>query len=274
MSDVPNGSAPVAGNPAPNAGTPAATGEWYAGIADEGLRGYVQTKGFKDPASLAESYRNLEKLQGVPQDRLLKLPEKADDPAWGDVWGKLGRPEKPDGYELQSKDGGEFAKEAAAWMHEAGVPKAQAQKLNEKWNAYQDRLIAEYEAERQQRDAAELTELRGKWGAKYDANVELGRRAGREFGLSEQEFEAISSSLGSGKTLELFNRIGSKLGEARPFEPGQGGGGGGFGMTPEAARSRISSLSADRDWTAKYLKGDVNAREEMTRLQKIAAGEA
>jgi len=61
-----------AGGGQPGAG--GAGGEWYAGIADEGLRGYVQTKGFKDPGALAESYRNLEKLQGVPQERLLKLP--------------------------------------------------------------------------------------------------------------------------------------------------------------------------------------------------------
>ena len=99
-----------------------------------------------------------------------------------------------------------------------------------------------------------------------------GRRAGKEFGLSEDEFQQISGALGSGKTLELFQRIGSKLGEARPFDPSGSGGNSGFGMTPEAARGRIEALTKDKDWSSKYLGGGASEREEMERLQKIAAG--
>lgn len=267
-----NGSAP-AGNPAPGAGgngAPAA-GEWYAGISDEGLRGYVQTKGFKDPAALAGAYQNLEKLVGVPQDRLLKLPDKPDAPEWDGVWNKLGRPDKPEGYELKFDGDDALVKRMSAAMHKAGIPKSAAAALNEEWNGYVTELIQQNETAQKERDAAELTALKGKWGAKYDENVELGRRAGREFGLSEQEFQSISASLGSGKTLELFQRIGSKLGEAAPFNPG-GGGSSGFGMTAEGAKAKIQALTQDQAWTAKYLAGDVSAREEMTRLQQIAAG--
>ena len=263
-----------AGGGQPGAG--GAGGEWYAGIADEGLRGYVQTKGFKDPGALAESYRNLEKLQGVPQERLLKLPEKADDPAWADVHARLGRPEKPEGYELKFDGDDAFAKRMAEAMHKAGIPKAAAGTLNEEWNKYVTELIQQDEQARTQKDAAELTELKSstKWGAKFDENAELARRAGREFGLSEDEFKAISASMGSGKTLELFHRIGAKLGEAAPFNPAGGGGGGGFGLSAEGAKARIQSLMGDNDWTAKYLNGGAAEKDEMTRLQKIAAGEA
>jgi hypothetical protein len=256
------------------AGGEGGTGEWYAGIADEGLRGYVQTKGFKDPAALADSYRNLEKLVGVPQDRLLKLPEKPDDPAWADVHARLGRPETPDGYELKFEGDDAFAKRMAARMHALGIPKSAAAGLNEEWNAYVAEIIQQDEQARQQKDAAEMTELKGKWGAKFDENAELARRAGREFGLSEDEFKAISASLGSGKTLELFQRIGGKLGEAAPFNPQGGNGGGGFGLTAEGARARIQTLMGDKDWTARYLNGGAAEKDEMTRLQKIAAGEA
>lgn len=273
MSDVPNGSGVVPGNPAPGAGE-GSDQPWYAGIQDEGLRTYAQTKGFKDPGAVLESYRNFEKLQGVPQDRLLKLPERSDDPAWSDIHRRLGAPEKPEGYELKFEGDAEFATRMAAAMHKAGIPKSAAGALNAEWNSYVTDLIAKDEQARKEKDAAELTELRGKWGAKYDENVELGRRAGREFGLSQEEFDAISGAMGSGKTLELFNRIGSKIGEAAPFNPAQGGGGNSFGLSPDAARARITALSGDKDWTSKYLAGDVVAREEMTRLQKIAAGEA
>lgn len=256
------------------AGSEGGTGEWYAGISDESLRGYVQTKGFKDPGALAESYRNLEKLQGVPQDRLLKLPEKADDPAWNEVYSRLGRPADAKGYELKFDGDPAFAERFSGVFHKANITKAQAGVLNEAWNGYVAELLQTEEAARKQADEAQMTELKGKWGQKYDENVELGRRAGREFGLSEQEFTAISGSLGSSKTLELFQRIGAKMGEAEPFNLQGGGQGSGFGMSADGAKARIQSLMNDREWTGKYLNGGASEREEMTRLQKIAAGEA
>lgn len=268
MTDTP-GSGQQPGNPAPAGGN---AGEWYAGIADADLRGYVQTKGFKDPAALADSYRNLEKLQGVPQDRLLKLPEKSDDPAWDQVHARLGRPEKPDGYELKFEGDDAFAKSAAETMHKLGVSKAQAQGLNQFWNGHVEALIKADEQARQQADAAAISELKTKWGGDYDKNVELGRRAGREFGLSEQQFKAIEASLGAGDTLKLFQAIGAKLAEPAGFDPAGAGGGTGFGMTADQAKARINALKGDRDWTAKYLGGGASERAEMERLQKIAAG--
>ncbi|MBP6748420.1 MAG: hypothetical protein KA144_02170 [Xanthomonadaceae bacterium] len=277
MNDV-NGSA-VGGQPGAAAGAGQGAGgatggdqPWFSGIQDEGLRGYVQTKGFKDPAALADSYRNLEKLQGVPQDRLLKLPERSDDPAWGDVHKRLGRPDDAKGYELQFEGDPAFAERFGGAFHKAGLSKDQAKALNAEWNGYVSEMIEADKRDRETRDATEMQELKTKWGGTYEENVEAGRRAGREFGLSEDEFQQISGSLGSGKTLELFQRIGAKLGEAKPFDPSGSGGGSGFGMTPEAARARIQTLAGDKDWTAKYLSGGAAEADEMSRLQVIANG--
>lgn len=271
MTDQP-GSAP-AGNPAPAAGVNNG-GNWLDGITDPDLKGYVTTKGFKDPAAVAEAYRNFEKLQGVPQERVLKLPEKADDPLWDSIYSRLGRPEKADGYELKFEGDDAFAKAAAESMHKLGLTKSQAGGLNEFWNKHVENLIATDKAAREQRDAAELTELKTKWGGDYEKHVEQGRRAGREFGLSEQEFQSISAALGSGKTLELFQKIGAKVGEAAPFNPAGSGGGSGFGMTKESAAARIKALSGDKGWTGRYLAGGAAEREEMGRLQQIASGSA
>jgi hypothetical protein len=271
-----NGSAP-AGNPAPGAGGESGTGDqpWYGTIADDGLRGYAQTKGFKDPAAVLESYRNFEKLQGVPQDRLLKLPEKDDDPAWGDIYGKLGRPSDPTGYQLQFEGDSALADRFAKTFHEAGISKSQAARLNTEWNAYVQELIEGDERERAQRSGAELAELRGKWGAKFDENAELGRRAAREFGVAEDDFKQLEAALGTAKSLELFQRIGSRLGEAKSFDAGAGGGASnGFSMTPEQARARMEELRRDADWTAAYLNGDAAKKAEADRLHRIMAGEA
>lgn len=265
-----NGSAP-AGNPAPGAGGGGA-GDWIAGIPDEGLRGYVQTKGFKDPVAVVSAYQNLEKLVGVPQDRLLKLPEKPDAPEWDGVYARLGRPEKPDGYELKFEGDDAFAKAAAAAMHKAGLNKGQAGVLNEFWNGHIEAMIKADQEARAQQDAADMAGLRQKWGGEFDKNSELGRRAGREFGLSEEQFKSISGALGSAATLELFAKIGSKLGEAAPFDAGGGQGGGGFGMTPEAAKARIDALKGDSEWVSRYLNGGAAEKAEMERLQRIMAG--
>lgn len=267
----------VPGQPASGTGgapaAPATTGgDWISGIQNEELRGYVQTKGFKDPAAVAEAYRNFEKLQGVPQDRVLKLPEKSDDPAWDSIYSRLGRPEKPDGYELKVEGDDSFAKAAAEVMHKTGLTKAQAQGLNAFWNAHVEGLIKADEEARGLADAADVATLKTTWGPDYDKHVEQGRRAGREFGLSEPEFAQVQASLGTRKTLELFQKIGARLGENQSFDGGGGGGGTGFGMTKESAAAKIKALGADREWSARYLKGGAAERQEMDRLQRIASG--
>lgn len=268
---------PPAGAPAPSGtGAPGANpppAPWFAGFQNPELRGYVETKGFQGPEALADSYRNLERLRGVPADRLLSLPEKPDAPEWDAVWNRLGRPEKPDGYGLQVPDGQDrtFADRMAATMHKLGVSKSAAAGLNAEWNAFIAEEMAAADRDAQQADAADLAGLRSEWGAKYDEHVELGRRAGREFGLSEDEFTAVQRALGSGKTLKLFARIGEKMAEPGRFDAG-GGSSPGFSMTPDGARARLNALQADKDWAAKYMNGDVAARQEAERLAKIIAG--
>jgi hypothetical protein len=274
MSDN-NGSA-GAGNPAPGAGDGGGTGgAWFDSIPDAELRGFAQTKGWKDPASVVDGYRNLERLIGAPKERVLKLPEKPDDPGWNDVYARLGRPEKPEAYELPVPDGygdPEFAKGIAEVMHKHGVPKGAAQALAQFNNEYVQKLVESHQREQEQKSAAELSQLKTEWGAKFDENAELARRSAREFGVSEDQAKAIEGALGAAGMLKLFNSIGSRLAEPKAFEAGGGDGGAGFGLTPEAAKARIGQLRNDRDWTSKYLAGDVNARQEMERLSRIVAG--
>jgi hypothetical protein len=270
-----NGSA-GAGNPAPGAGDNGGTGgSWFDSIPDAELKGFAQTKGWKDPASVVDGYRNLERLIGAPKERVLKLPEKPDDPGWSDVYARLGRPEKPEAYELPVPDGHgdpEFAKGIAEVMHKHGVPKGAAQALAQFNNDYVGRLVEAHERQLAEKSAAELSQLKSEWGAKYDENAELSKRAAREFGVSEDQAKALEGALGTAGMLKLFNSIGSKLAEPKAFDAGGGDGGGGFGLTPEAAKARISQLRNDRDWTSRYLAGDVNARQEMERLSRVAAG--
>ena len=41
-------------------------------------------------------------------------------------------------------------------------------------------------------------------------------------------------------------------------------------MTPALALEKIRVLKSDRDWTAKYMAGDLSAVQELAQLQRIA----
>lgn len=275
MSEL-NGSAP-AGNPAPAAGdTGAPAGgtpqAWDAGF-DEGTRGFIQTKGWKGPADVLGSYQNLEKLLGADKAGRAIVPPK-DDAApeeWAAFYGKLGRPESADGYKLPVPDGdkGDFAKVASSWFHDAGLTAKQAETLAAKWNEHMGGMQQSQEAAFAQQTVVDEQDLRKEWGAQFEANAELARRARRESGLSDDEGKAIERAIGLGKAAKVFAFLGKQFAEA-PMKGGEGASRGTFGTNPADAKARISALRADADWTARYLKGDTEARAEFERLHRIA----
>lgn len=272
------GSAP-AGTPAahPAAGTPsgapaASPSAWTDAITDQDLRGFVQTRGWKDPGSLAESYRNLEKLTGVPADKIIKLPGEDDTEGWNSVWGRLGRPETPDGYNLPLPDGvpGDFAKTAAAKFHELGIPAKQAEALTAWWNEQSTTAQQQQMQAREQQAEIDLNQLRQEWGQTYDAEIEKARRAVRQFGVEQEQLQKIEDAIGTAQLMKLWAKIGNSLGEAS-FEGGETGAKS-FGVSKDAAVAKINALKSDQAWTAKYLSGDAQAKAEMERLMQLAYG--
>src|SRR5690349_8033208 len=93
--------------PGGDGGNPGGDAKWYSGFESPELRGFVETKGWKDPGAAVESYRQLEKTIGVPAERLLKLPDKADAPEWKEIRAKVGvgAPEKPEDYGIPVPEG-------------------------------------------------------------------------------------------------------------------------------------------------------------------------
>lgn len=259
------------GGAAPAAAPAATPSEWYAGMPED-LRGYVQLKGWKDQSAAVESYRNLEKLRGVPAERLLSLPEKADDPAWGQVWERLGRPQTADQYELSKLEGADpaFAGEASKWFHEAGIPKAQAHALAQKFNQYAAAQQQAADEARAQQAEIEWGELKKEWGQSFPQQEEMARRAARQFGMDEETLSALEHAMGPKKLMQLWARIGEGLGESPAH--GMASGSQSFAMTPEAAKARITQLMGDKEWSAKYIGGNTEAKAEMERLHRLAYG--
>jgi hypothetical protein len=266
------GSAP-AGNPPATPLTPSPAAQDWTATFDDSTRGVIQTKGWKTPADVIGSYTNLEKLLGADKAGRAIVPPK-DDAApedWQAFYNKLGRPESADGYKLPVPEGdtGDFAKTASNWFHEAGLNTKQAEAIAGKWNEFQSSLVEQQHEELAQKAEIDIQDLKKTWGDKYEANAELAKRAIREAGLSSEEGQAIERALGVKKAAEVFATLGKQFAEA-PMKGGEGDVGGRFGFTPADAKAKISQLQKDTGWTAKYLSGDVTARQEFDRLHKIA----
>lgn len=288
MSDTTTGSATLAGNPAsdPAAGAgsdagqqqlpgtpdgatsataPTSTGNWWDNIEDSDLKGYVANKGWKDSTELARGYQNLEKLLGSEK---LPMPKGDDDvEGWNKLYTKLGRPETPEGYGIKAAEGQDptLANAAASKFHELGLTEKQGQALTNWWAEQSQGLLDAQSAAQAQSAEQAIAELKNEWGNKYDENIELGRRAAREYGLDADALGKIEGALGTKGLLDLMAKIGRGQGEAEFIGQGKTS----FGMSPEAARARIQALKGDAEWTQRYLKGDADARAELERLHRL-----
>lgn len=269
---------------APPAATPAAPaapstetvnpGAWQAGFNDD-LKGYIGLKGFKDPGQLADAYRSLEKLQGVPQDRLMKLPEQFYDekglltPGGREIYERLGAPKDAKDYGIDApKEGGDparlqnFLKTAL----DLGLTKAQAQKLAASDGEYSSGFTAAM----QEKSAAEFRNqqqaLAKDWGAASEQNTRIAADAVRQLGWDSKKIDAVSAAIGHAETMKLLCNLGKAVGESA-FIGGQRAAG---PLEPATAQTRIRELQADRDFGAKLMNGDAEAKATWQRLHEQA----
>jgi hypothetical protein len=161
-----------------------------------------------------------------PQAPALALPAKDAPPeAWAEFYKQIGAPDKAEAYELPVPEGddGKFAKTAAEWFKDAGLLPQQAQALASKWNEFTAAQAAATEAAEAQRIAqldtrnkAEEQALKTEWGQQHDANMELARRAVRQFVPGDKAADVVSAledKLGYAETIKLMHAIGKGLGE-------------------------------------------------------------
>ena len=243
-----------------------ATPDWFGGFQDEGLKSYAQNKGWKDPSSMVDSYRNLEKLVGV-KEKLLQVPDNLGDAkAMEDVWKRLGRPEKPEEYGIKAgneKFGEWFSKTA----HELGLNRNQAEALFKKYDEFAGAEQSQTEAQLKAESDKLINDLKTKWGAAHDQNLNVAKQAATQFGIDADMLNKMESSLGFAKTMEFLHTVGSKLGEPS-FEAGKPLRND-VQLSPSQAKERISQLILDKDFSNKYVNGGVQEREEMRRLNEM-----
>ena len=250
----------------------AAPQSWYSGF-DEPTRGYIESKGFKDPGAVVTSYQNLEKLMGHDRaGRTVVLPkDETDADAYNAIYDKLGRPADPADYKLAVPEGdqGDFAKMAAGKFHELGLTTKQGQALAEWYNGQVGEMGGAHTAQIEQRRDSDFAQLEKDWGNEFNVRAEVAKRAMSSLGLTPEQGAAMEDAIGVATAAKMFEQMGKMMSEhgAKGFE---NMGSGKFNSSPEEARHQINALSQDKAWQQRYFAGDAQARADMERLQKIA----
>ncbi len=276
---TPVSDAPAATTPAPTGGTAASqptSFSWDAVTLSPEMKQLVSDRQWKDVDSALTSYRNLEKLTGVPPDQIIKLPKDNDKAAWDSVYNRLGRPETPDKYALPLPEGdkGEFANVAKTWFHEAGVSQGAATKLAEKWNGYVTEAMKAEQAKVAEQQQISINELKQAWGGDYDKRAQVVDRAAETFGMNQDQLSALKQVLGPKGAMEFLYNVGSKVAIEDKTPVGMNGQGPMGAMTQEQAQAKLAQLRADKTFASMFVSKDpkqqMEAREQIDRLAKLA----
>jgi hypothetical protein len=227
------------------------------------LRDDPSLKDFNDLPSLAKSYKEQKAFVGSsirppgpdasPEarkefyDKLVKhAPDlvplrEGDVEAENLVWGKLGRPQKPEEYEYKPPDGVELDIEGLrSAAVEAGLTKAQFKKLAGATAAGAQRLSGEQQKDR---DA-----LKVEWGNAYEQKLQGAAAAAKQFKQSDALVGAIMAGKVSSGALKTWDAIAKAVGGETKLPTGQGGGG---ALTPAEANARFIEVQNHPAYTNK-----------------------
>lgn len=274
---APAAPAPAAATPTPAAAAvaPASAAlssvpspEWASGFKDD-LKPVVAR--FKSAEDLAISYQNLEKLKGVPEDRLLKLPEKMEGDEARAIWERLGAPKEPKGYEIprdeKSPDRG-FADWAEGAFHKNNLTKSQAAGVAQ---MYQERIKSEIQAQTdatKSRLAQADQTLKKEWGQHYEANINIAKQGVKVLGLDAKTLDLLEAVQGRDVLFKNLQRLGASVGESSFVD---GTAAPATAMTAEQAQEQIKIKTADEKFRKKLLRGDAETVAEWNKINMLAA---
>lgn len=272
------------GTPAETIAEPALTTEppsWTDGFSELEL-GHVLNKSWKTPQDAVQGAMNAESHIGVPPDRLIKLPHDPTEAGAMDmVWDKLGRPVDPSAYKFADvpealQEGSEeiiasFRKKA----HETGISQDAAAKMFDWYMANQSEGLESMATTTLETQLAQEADLKRDWGTAYVANVEIGKKAKQQLGLSDEDIDGLEDSLGTRRTIEMLNKLGrSLMVTEHNLDPSTGEST--FGLSESMASAKATALldeiKNDPERLSRYLQKQGKDYTDLTNLYKIANG--
>ena len=204
----------VGGNPTPSDGTQQADKDspWWETLPDE-LKNEPTVQKYKSVEEAIKGLVNATKLIG--RDKVPVPKPDAPKEEWDAFYQAIGRPDTPDGYEIQYEGADEEIlnsfKQAA---HEAGLTPQQVQKIADFWKQTEGQLVEKYEQLAQQQQMQTVQQLQKEWGSKFNAELDTAKKAVRA--LCDDETIQLLNSTGLGndvRIVKLFNKLGKMLTE-------------------------------------------------------------
>jgi len=281
--------APTNGPTAPWAGVPEGqiwtVGDkpWYETTLPEGpARQLAATKKYANPAVLAQSYAELERINAARDDsKMIRIPDENAKPEdWNAVYERLGRPKDPEGYkDVKWGDNADpkmidFGKNLAFKLGLS--PKAVESVMATEWNAFVAKMNTEAAQQAETDGAAALATIKAEWKGDFDANKAKGQqvlRALDKAGFNDADMAAVEKSIGIPAVVKLLATIGKLSGEGNFMNTNVGGGSGPIDpatASPEQAASEIKRLASDKAFQDVYMsKTDPGQKDAADRMRKL-----
>jgi hypothetical protein len=274
MPDAP--AAPAVETPAaaPAAATASAEpGAWRTSLPED-IRASSTLEKYNDIPSLAKAHLELEKKLGEPK---LPMPTATwTEKEYGDLYGKLGRPDKPEGYTFtEIKDvpaGLQYSPEQDTWFknqaHKLGLSTAQAAKLRDEFVGFQAERakgIGEQAVKTQAAQEAELTKLKTEYGPKWDASIDGANRVISEYGGKEVADFLSNSPLGNDpRMIRMMVKIANVL-QDHSVITGVPRISGAFNASPAAAQAELAKMEADPEARKALTKASHPRHDELVK---------
>lgn len=261
--------------------TPTPTPAWHEGKADADTIGYWQNRGLKldDPGTLAlemtKAAREAQRFVGAPPERLIRLPEKADDEAgWKSVYQRLGAPADAKDYDFSAVKHADGTVPAQALIDtirataaNLNVAKDKAPDLAAAVVKHLDGVKAETTAANAAKLATEKAALAQSWGPNAEMNRLQAMQGAKRLGVDPETVARLEQEVGYAKVMEMFRKIGAGTSEDTFVD----GGGNNTAVTRESAQARLNELTADNAWGKRLLAGDAAAKREFDSLTQLIA---
>ena len=202
-------------------------GDWLAGLSEDN-RSLVEAKKWgSDPNQVVKGYRDLE----AHASRALVPPGNDAKPEdWDAFYGKLGRPETPDGYAFALPEGvpddmpydDTLKTQFQVWAHEAGLTPKQAARMHDNYVQQAGQAYAQAVDSTNAMITDAHDDLVKAWGDPgspgHQRNVELASRAVRQLGgdelrdeLTRFGFITQRGEVASAKITQMLAKVGEQL---------------------------------------------------------------
>jgi len=157
------------------------SGNDFLQMIPEELRQDPSLTPIKDVENLARSYVNAQKLIGADK---IPMPVNPTDEDLDRIYGRLGRPESPEGYQIQA-DGTVITEEVANNFsdiaHKLRLNPQQAQGILDYYRSSMEQTTSLMAQETEQMKEQSEAALRQEWGLAYDQKVQAAAKVAQEF---------------------------------------------------------------------------------------------